>query len=156
MTGFTPGDIIVSQLTVSSDRGSLDLTSSFVRASVYESIFTPGIIADIFVLDTDDQVGNLKIVGDEVVQFTFRAPGGQEANFTFALHSLENSKSTPAATKSKTYELRCVSEEILQECIRKQKEEDEQPGQPHSATCGWHKDWHDCSCGAFDRKEESK
>jgi hypothetical protein len=22
----------------------------------------------------------------------------------------------------------------------------------HSATCGWHIDWHDCSCGAFDNK----
>jgi len=25
----------------------------------------------------------------------------------------------------------------------------------HSVMCGWHKDWHDCSCGKFD-KEESK
>ena len=26
----------------------------------------------------------------------------------------------------------------------------EQP--KHSPTCGWHKDWHDCNCGAFDKK----
>ena len=24
----------------------------------------------------------------------------------------------------------------------------------HSRTCGWHKDWHDCNCGAFDKEEE--
>jgi hypothetical protein len=22
----------------------------------------------------------------------------------------------------------------------------------HSPTCGWHKDWHDCSCGALDKE----
>ena len=22
----------------------------------------------------------------------------------------------------------------------------------HSATCGWHRDWHSCSCEAFDNK----
>ena len=22
----------------------------------------------------------------------------------------------------------------------------------HSRTCGWHKDWHDCSCGAFENQ----
>ena len=21
----------------------------------------------------------------------------------------------------------------------------------HSRTCGWHKDWHNCDCGAFDK-----
>lgn len=23
----------------------------------------------------------------------------------------------------------------------------------HSAMCGWHKDWHNCDCGAFDKEE---
>ena len=26
----------------------------------------------------------------------------------------------------------------------------------HSRICGWHKDWHNCDCGAFDKEEESK
>lgn len=25
----------------------------------------------------------------------------------------------------------------------------------HSPTCGWHKDWHNCDCGAFDKKEQT-
>lgn len=24
----------------------------------------------------------------------------------------------------------------------------------HPPECGWHRDWHSCSCGAFDLKEE--
>jgi hypothetical protein len=24
----------------------------------------------------------------------------------------------------------------------------------HPPECGWHRDWHNCNCGAFDLKEE--
>ena len=26
----------------------------------------------------------------------------------------------------------------------------------HSVACGWHYDWHNCTCGAFDQKTEEK
>ena len=110
--GYNPGDIIVDALTVSSQRGSLNLAAAFVSASIYESIFTPGIVADIVVLDTDDQLGQLKITGDEMVDFTFKAPGGQSAIYKFALHALDDNKMT-ASQKSKTYTIKCVSEEAL-------------------------------------------
>jgi hypothetical protein len=111
--GYNPGDIFVNSLTVSSSRGSLDLTRAFVSSSVYESIFTPGIVADIEVLDTDDQLGNLKIAGDETVSFSFLPPGGTTASYTFALHKLDDVKSSTGAMKSKTYILKCVSQEAL-------------------------------------------
>ena len=75
-TGYNPGDLFVDVLTVSGDGGSLQLASSFVEASIYESIFTPGITADIKVLDTDDQLGQLKLTGGETVEFSFKPPGG--------------------------------------------------------------------------------
>jgi hypothetical protein len=28
--------------------------------------------------------------------------------------------------------------------------------QEHPLNCSWHRDWHACSCGAFDVKEENK
>ena len=57
--GYNPGDIIIDSFSVSSQRGSLNLATSFISASIFESIFTPGIIGDISVLDTDDQLGKL-------------------------------------------------------------------------------------------------
>lgn len=113
MTGYNPGDILVDKLTVSSGRGSLDLAKAFVSASVYESIFTPGIVADINVLDQDDQLGQLKISGDETIEFSFSAPGGDSATYKLALHKLDDVKSSTGAQKSKTYILKCVSEEAL-------------------------------------------
>jgi hypothetical protein len=110
--GYNPGDILVQSFTVSSDRGTLDLSKSFVSASIYESIFTPGIVGDIVVLDTDDQLGQLEITGDEIVEISFQAPGGELAEYTFALHMLDDVKPT-AGQKSKTYTLKVVSEEAL-------------------------------------------
>jgi len=30
---------------------------------------------------------------------------------------------------------------------------DSEPEAEHASDCGWWKDWHDCSCGAFDREK---
>ena len=110
--GYNPGDIIIDSFTVSSSRGSLDLAAAFLSASIYESIFTPGIIGDINVLDTDDQLGQMKLSGDETVEISFKAPGGESANYKFALHSLDDIKSE-GSQKSKSYTLKVVSEEAL-------------------------------------------
>jgi hypothetical protein len=110
--GYNPGDILVQSLTLSSDRGTLDLSKSFVSASIYESIFTPGIVGDIVVLDTDDQLGQLEISGDETIEMSFQAPGGELAEYTFALHMLDDVRQT-SGQKSKTYTLKIVSEEAL-------------------------------------------
>jgi hypothetical protein len=110
--GYNPGDIIIDTFSLSSQRGSLNLASSFISASIFESIFTPGIIGDISVLDTDDQLGKLKITGDETVEISFKAPGGESANYKFALHALEDVKSE-GTQKAKTYTLKVVSEEAL-------------------------------------------
>jgi hypothetical protein len=90
----------------------LYLATSFISASRFESIFTPGIIGDISVLDTDDQLGKLKISGDETVELSYKAPGGESANYKFALHALEDVKSE-GTQKAKTYVLKVVSEEAL-------------------------------------------
>ena len=111
-TGYNPGDVFVDILSVSGDRGSLQLASSFVEASVYESIFTPGITADIKVLDTDDQLGQMRLAGGESVKFSFKPPGGMSANYDFILESIDDLQAS-GSQKSKIYVLKCVSEETL-------------------------------------------
>lgn len=111
---YIPGDILVSAFTISSERGSLDLSKSFVKASIYESIFTPGILADITVLDTDDQISTLKLVGDETVDIEFQVPGGQTCKYKFALHAIDNANMAENNLSSKRYLVKAVSEEVLQ------------------------------------------
>ena len=106
------GDALVSKLIVTSQRGSLNLTKSFVSASIYESIFTPGVVCDITVLDTQDLIGNLRLLGDETVSFTFKSPNLKQAEFTFALHEIGDQQQL-ASQRAKTYILKCVSEEAM-------------------------------------------
>jgi hypothetical protein len=110
---FSPGDIQVQSFSITSKRGNLDLTKSFVSASIYESIFTPGIVCDITVLDTDDILGTMKISGDEDVKIKFKTPGGASAEYKFGLYTLEASKTVTASTKSKTFVVKAVSQEAL-------------------------------------------
>jgi len=110
---FIAGDISVSNFTVSSARGTLDLTNSFAAASIFEGIFQPGILAYITVLDTDDAIGNLKIVGDETVKITINMPDDTTTDFQFALFKLEDQEMATGTLNSKTYKLSCVSEEAL-------------------------------------------
>lgn len=109
----SPGDIVVSKFTISSDRGSLDLAKSFVSASIYESIFTPGIIIDVDVLDTDDQISQLKISGDEKATITFKIPGGVTANYKMGISHLGEVKGNTSSLKHKVYKINMVSEEAL-------------------------------------------
>lgn len=106
------GDALVSRLVLTSQRGSLSLTRSFVSASIYESIFTPGVVCDITVLDTQDIIGNLRLLGDETVEFSFKSPNLKEANFMFALYELGDQQQLPSQ-RAKTYVLKCVSEEAM-------------------------------------------
>lgn len=106
------GDALVSKLIVKSQRGSLNLTRSFVSASIYESIFTPGVVCDITVLDTQDLIGNLRLLGDETVEFIFKSPNMKQADFTFALYELGDQQQLESQ-RAKTYVLRCVSEEAM-------------------------------------------
>jgi hypothetical protein len=110
---YSPGDVSVVKLVISSNNsGDIDLTTSFLTFDIYESIFAPGIIAYIGVLDSTDIVGAAKLAGGEEVDFVFSTPGGQPAEYKFVLNSIKDSESPPGQ-KSKSYMFECVSQEAF-------------------------------------------
>jgi hypothetical protein len=109
---YRNGDVQIVTLTITSERGTIDLKSSFVGASIYESVFTPGMVCDIRVLDMNDLLGQARLVGDEIVIFEIYVMGSQNALYRFALHELSELESV-GAQKGKTYTLKCVSEEAM-------------------------------------------
>lgn len=106
------GDVEIRNASLFSERGIMDLRGSFVSASVYESVFTPGIVCDIKVLDMNDQLGQLRLTGDETVNFEIYVMGSQTASYTLALHELSELENV-GAQKGKMYTLKCVSEEAM-------------------------------------------
>lgn len=112
MSSYNPGDVFVNNLVVSSGRGTLNLTKIFLSAKIFESIFTPGIIGHIEVLDTEDYIGNLKLSGDETVNFSFKSPDRESLNYNLSLNSVDEVQDL-GSMKAKVYQLTCVSTEVL-------------------------------------------
>ena len=109
---YQAGDLVVRTLTVTSARGTLDFTATFLSASIYESIFVPGTVADISINDTLDQLGQVKLSGDETVTFIYYVPGSVTANYTFALYDMGDLE-IAGSQKGKNYVLKCVSVEAM-------------------------------------------
>jgi hypothetical protein len=109
---YQSGDFTIETMAIVSERAILDISNIFISVSIYESIFTPGTVCDIEVFDTQDYLGEIKLLGDEAVLFTISIPGTVVGNFRFALYELGELEMT-GAQKGKKYKLKCVSEEAM-------------------------------------------
>ena len=113
MAGQNPGDVFVDVVQISSPRSrSWNMAANFLSAVVNETIFTPGVTAEIEVVDQEDYIGQLKIAGDELVTFQFRKPDGATAKYDMHLNSVKEVE-IKGAMKTKIYKLDCVSRETL-------------------------------------------
>jgi len=106
------GDVEINSIAIVSQRGIIDLKSSLVSLSIYESVFTPGMVCDIRVMDMNDMLGQARLIGDETVQLELYVKGSQTAPYTFAVHDLSELENV-GAQKGKMYTLKCVSEEAM-------------------------------------------
>lgn len=113
MASFNPGDVFVDNITIVSPRTpSWNMAQNFLSASILETIFTPGVMGEIEVIDTEDFLGKLKLAGDELVQFQFTKPNGISASYMFHLNSIKD-VTIVGSMKTKTYKLEVVSREVL-------------------------------------------
>jgi len=113
MANQNPGDVFVDTIIISSPRSrSINLAANFLSARVDETIFTPGVTAEIEIADQEDYMGQLKIAGDELVTFQFRKPDGATAKYDMHLNSVKEIE-VKGAMKTKVYKLDCVSRETL-------------------------------------------
>jgi len=108
MTGYNPGDILVAELKI----GDFDFKYGFVNFDVYESIFTPGILANITVLDTADYLGQQKLAGGEPVTIVFKPPGGEMVEYKMVVNKVKKAETAPSQ-KAKSYIVEAGSEEIF-------------------------------------------
>jgi len=93
--------------------GTLDLTKTKSwTASIYQSIFTPCMVCDFTILDTNDQIGILKLSGGDIVNFNIKTPGGVVAYFQFVIDKID-AINMSGSQKGKTYIFKCVSREGL-------------------------------------------
>ena len=109
---YSTGDVVVKSLVIHSPNGNVDLTTSFTSFSLYESIFTPGFVLDVEVLDTTDFMGKVKLSGMERISLVVSIPGGEFQTMEFYVDKLKDVQSL-GAQKSKIYVLNCYSIEAF-------------------------------------------
>lgn len=108
MTAYNPGDILVHSLVVN----KLDYTKSFISFDIYETIYRPGMVLKLTILDPADYLGQQKLSGGEKISMSFNHPGGGAADYEFIVNRVENI-SSPPGQKSKSYTIEAISEEIF-------------------------------------------
>lgn len=117
MAAVNPTDAAtVDSLVVVSPRGAaIDLTTSFSQMSIYESLFTPGIICEVEFLDDKDILGSAVISGDETVYIKMTQPMGSTKYSTEFLLHLENISDVTSvgSQKGKMYTLTAISIEVM-------------------------------------------
>jgi len=114
MTTATVGDCVVSYLYVNSPRaGSWNATANFLSCAIVEEIFTPGVTAEIEVIDYLDYIGTWQLGGDETVLISLLRPiDGKVLSYTFLLNNVVEIDNA-GALHAKVYKLVCVSLETL-------------------------------------------
>lgn len=71
----TAGDVTIEDVTIINVRGHAQtITPQVVGIELYEDIFTPFITGKVFVRDSQDLQGLLPLVGEEVINITFKTP----------------------------------------------------------------------------------
>lgn len=112
VASYSPGDVIIQEFTLSSPRGSLDLSLMYATIKIFESIFVPNAVLQADIFDVNDALGNLNIIGEEEIKITLGAPGGTMASYTFALDTISNQEAQ-GSTKSKLWTLHGVGQETM-------------------------------------------
>lgn len=112
MAFFQPGDVYITSLLISGTKGSVECRSTLYNLSIYESIFTPGLLAEITLHEEHDIPNIVGMVGEERVTITFGTPKRQSATYEFILNTLKGSLSGDNL-RNKIYVLNCASPHIL-------------------------------------------
>jgi len=106
------GDVAIENLTMTSSRGTVDLAPMCFGISIYESLFTPGIVMDVTVIDSQDVMGTLRLQGDETIALVMSVPGSIRTTYQLAVYEVSGVTSV-GAQSGKTYDVKAVSLETI-------------------------------------------
>jgi hypothetical protein len=114
MNDIIPGDVLLEKLNLISSDGSRTVTikPQVKVISFYESIMSPTLYAELFVVDSIDLLRGFPIIGEEKVELEFRTPTLTTISVTLNVFTIEDVV-VSSDQKSKTYRLRLCSEEVF-------------------------------------------
>jgi hypothetical protein len=111
-------DIKSLVITSADGKRSYNLMAQVLSFDIYEDIMYPVTRGDFYVNDALDILGSFPIIGEETIDVEFGSPG-YDITCKYTLHVLKvDNQYTAPSSKSKSYVLRCASEEFVQNATK--------------------------------------
>jgi hypothetical protein len=111
MAAVNPGEVEIKTISLHTPKGTLNATELTLSFDVYESVFMPGIIAELIIRDDGSLANYLPLVGEEKVNIEFATPGRGTAKYELIVVELKDGE-TEKNLRTKNYILRCTSPEV--------------------------------------------
>lgn len=111
------GDIVINEvLLISTDGRILQINDFIVEINIYEDMFSPCLHGNVVIRDTKNLIGNLPIIGDEMLSIDVSTPQLSQSAFdpenriqkTFAVYAVNN-RFLSDGDKEQMYILRFIS-----------------------------------------------
>jgi hypothetical protein len=111
-TQKVPGDIDIKTVSLFTDKGVVNMVEHVKSISLFESIFTPGIIAEFTIWDTKNLASKLPILAGQKLTVQFCTPGRKDLKYDLVVTELKDGE--PAENmRTKVYILCATSTEVL-------------------------------------------
>jgi len=110
-TSNIPGEVIIKTVSFFSPKGTVNLVNLVVSISIYESIFTPGIMADVIVNESQGLATALPLVGGEKIIIEFQTPTLKAAKYELMVSQMSDA-AVSQGHRSKAYAIKACSEEV--------------------------------------------
>lgn len=96
---------------VKSSDNYIDIVDIFSMVSIYESILTPFITAEITITDSNNLLADYPLLGGEFVRIRYNAPGGDETTKVSLVMRITGISNLVIAEKKQTYTINLISHE---------------------------------------------
>jgi hypothetical protein len=107
-----PGDVHITTVSLFADAGVVNMVEHVQQMVVSESIITPGIMAELTILDSKNLLTELTILGGERFVIEFAAPGRKSVRYDLILTSIKNAIPSDNM-RSKMYNIVAASPEVV-------------------------------------------
>lgn len=109
---YSPGDVSISAIVLTGQKGSVDLTNLLQMLTIYEDCTLPGMNCEAVVLDDSDLNSVLPLIGEEVLYVNFSTPS--LGSFTHSFYITTMTDANPVSSlKSKAFMITGVATEVL-------------------------------------------
>jgi hypothetical protein len=107
-----PGDVIIKTISLFSDKGTVNMLEHVKGISIYESIFTPGVMVELSIWDTQNMSSELPILAGQRISIEIQTPGRKSMKYDAVISKLRDG--IPAENyRTKSYVIMATSPEVL-------------------------------------------